>query len=153
MKLESEEKTPFFVKLGPREKETMIALEELSKEGKAPDNKTEIFRRGIHSFMHLVETDEKPLLKLLVFNLEKSAQNPNKENLENIKSLSSALYAVFIVKRGVLGAEIFESVALTCKYFDLYEKNKIERKEVIKTLNDLAIAIKTLFLSNTNKLS
>jgi hypothetical protein len=143
------EKGKFLLITTPRENEVLDTLPDLEKQEKLPDNKTEVFRRGLHAVRQLVEVDEKPLLKLLVAKLERSTSNLNKENIDEIKALSYAIHATLIAKRGIIGAEIFESIPLTCSYLDFIEGDKIDRKEVAKTLEGLAISIKTLILRNS----
>jgi hypothetical protein len=143
------EKGKFLLITTPRENEILDTLPDLEEQEKLPDNKTEVFRRGLHAVRQLVEVDEKPLLELLVATLEKSKANLNKENIDEVKALAYAVHATLIAKRGIIGAEIFESVPLTCSYLDFIEGGKIDKKEVTKTLEDLAISIKTLILRNS----
>ena len=150
MGIMEQEKGKFLMITSPRENEILDDLPNLDKHKKLPNNKTEVFRRGLYAVRQLVEVNEKPLIELLVNDLEKSAGNLNKDNIEEIKALSSVIYAIFIAKRGMAGAEVFESVPLTCSYLDLIDEESIDRKEVTKTLQDLATSIKTLILKDEN---
>jgi len=143
------EKGKFLLVTSPRENEVLKELPDLERQEKLPDNKTEVFRRGLHTVRQLVEVDEGPLLRLLVSTLEESTNNMNKENIVKIQALSSVIYAVLIAKRGIIGAEIFESVPLTCSYLDALESGKADKKQVAKTLGDLATSIKTLILRDS----
>lgn len=143
------EKGKFLLVTSPRENEVLNELPDLERQEKLPDNKTEVFRRGLHAVRQLVEVDEKPLLRLLVSTLEESASNLNRESIGRIQALSSVVYATFIAKRGIIGAEVFESVPLTCSYLDALESGKADKKHVARTLEDLATSIKTLILRDS----
>ena len=138
----------FPVLLTPRENEVLKEIPKLVEQGKLPNkNQSEIFRRGLHSTRQLIEVNEKSLLKLLVKKFEESATDLNKENIESVKALSSAIYATFIAKHGILGAEFFQSIPLTCQYLDLIETENIDKTQVVSTLRDLATSIRTMFLT------
>lgn len=141
------EKGKFLLVTSPRENEILGELPGLEKREKLPNNKTEVFRRGLHSVRQLVEVDEKPLLRLLIAALESG--DLSKENIGKIQALSSVIYAVLIAKRGLVGAEVFESVPLTCSYLDSIEQGKADRKQIVQTMEDLATSIKTLILRDS----
>ena len=75
----------------------------------------------------------------------------NKDNAEYLIALSSVIYATLIAKRGVLGAESFETIPHTCRYLRLIGENKdLNESDVSKTLSDLASTMNTMFLKDTN---
>lgn len=144
------EKGNLIFQLGPRELQKMKEIPTLVKEGKFPDNKSEIFRRGFHAVRELVEVNERPLLKLLYERLQFGIKNPSdKDNAEYLIALSSVIYATMIAKRGILGAESFETIPYTCRYLrSIGEKSDINESDVSKTLGDLASTMNTMFLKD-----
>lgn len=144
------EKGSQLFQLGPRELQKMKEIPLLVKEGKFPDNKSEIFRRGFHAVRELVEVNERPLLKLLYERLQFGIKNPSdKDNAEYLIALSSVIYATMIAKRGILGAESFETIPYTCRYLhSIGEKSDINESDVSKTLGDLASTMNTMFLKD-----
>jgi len=62
--------------------------------------------------------------------------------------LSSVIYATIIAKRGLVGAEVFESIPLTCSNLDFIDQ--VDRKKVVKSLTDLSTGIKTLILKDSD---
>jgi hypothetical protein len=144
------EKGSLIFQLGPREIQKMKEIPLLVKKGKLPDNKSEIFRRGFHAVRELVEVNERPLLKLLFEKLQFGIKNPtNKDNAEYLIALSSVIYATLIAKRGILGAESFETIPRTCKYLSLIgERVDINESDVSRTLAELASTTNTIFLKN-----
>jgi hypothetical protein len=144
------EKGSLILQLGPREIQKMKEIPSLAEEGKLPDNKSEIFRRGFHAVRELVEVNERPLLKLLYEKLQFGIKNPaNKDNAEYLMALSSVIYATLIAKRGILGAESFETIPRTCKYLSLIgERVDINESDVSRTLAELASTTNTIFLKN-----
>lgn len=144
------EKSSFILQLGPREIQKMKEVPLLVTEGKFPDNKSEIFRRGFHAVRELVEVNERPLLKLLFDKLQFGIKNPtDKDNAEYLIALSSVIYATMIAKRGVLGAESFETISHTCRYLRAMENVDVNESDVSKTLGELASTMNTMFLKNT----
>ncbi len=145
-------KSNFILQLGPREIQKMKEVPLLVTDGKFPDNKSEIFRRGFHAVRELVEVNEHPLLKLLLERLQFGIKNPtDKNNIEYLIALSSAIYATMIAKRGVLGAESFETIPHTCRYLDFTgEKVDVDESDVKKTLTDLASTLSTMFLKDAD---
>lgn len=145
------EKGSLIFQLGPREIQKMKEIPSLVKEGKFPDNKSEIFRRGFHAARELVEVNERPLLKLLFEKLQFGIKNPtDKNNTEYLIALSSVIYATMIAKRGVLGAESFETIPYTCRYLRTIENVDVNKSDVSKTLSDLASTMNTMFLNDAN---
>jgi hypothetical protein len=145
------EKGNLILQLGPRELQKMKEIPLLVKEGKFPDNKSEIFRRGFHAVRELVEVNERPLLKLLYERLQYGIKNPSdKDNAEYLIALSSVIYATMIAKRGILGAELFETIPYTCRYLRGIENVDVNKSDVSKTLGDLASTMKTMFLKDTD---
>lgn len=139
--------------LGPREIQKMKEIPLLVKEGKFPDNKSEIFRRGFHAVRELVEVNERPLLKLLFERLQFGIKNPtDKNNTEYLIALSSVIYATMIAKRGILGAESFETIPYTCRYLRGIENVDVNESDVSKTLADLASTMNMLFLKDNNNM-
>ncbi len=141
--------SPVLLTFTPRENELFKEIPSLIKENKFPEKKVDIFRRGFHAVRQLVEVDEKPLLELLVEKLE-SAQDLDKKNIDTIKALSNVIYATFIAKRGILGAEAFESIPLMCRYLDLIEKDEMSKTDGSKIVQDVATSVKTVFLKPTS---
>jgi hypothetical protein len=144
------EKSSLILQLGPREIQKMKEIPSLVKEEKFPDNKSEIFRRGFHAVRELVEVDEIPLLKLLSEKLQFGIKNPtDKDNAEYLIALSSVIYATMIAKRGILGAESFETIPYTCRYLRTMENVDVSQSDVSKTLEELASTMNTIFLKKT----
>ena len=133
------------IKLESRDIEVEKSLPHLIKDEKLYNNKSEIFRRGFHITVNLINSKEEPLIKLLFDKLNDCQNDLDSDNLEIIKSLASAIYAIFIAKQGILGAEIFETVKLTC---DLLNNKEVDQTEVLQTLQDLSTTIKIVFLSD-----
>lgn len=142
---EKTEKGRFFLELTARENQVLDDISELKKF--QIDTKKELFHRGLHSARQLVDVDEKSLMKLLV---EKIESDP-KENAEYIKALSTVIYATLIAKQGIRGAEIFQSIPLTCSYLDLVGSGKIDEKQLYSYLESLPNTIKTFFLSDSSR--
>lgn len=138
-------KGKFLLEITPREKEILDNISELK--GFQIDTKKELFHRGLHSARQLVDVDEKSLMKLLVEKLEAGP----KENAEYIKALSNVIYATLIAKQGIRGAEVFQSIPLTCSYLDLIGTGKIDEKQLYEYLESLPNTIKTFFLNDTNR--
>lgn len=135
------------IKTTARENEILDVLPELAEHGILPKEKTEVFRRGLHITKCLAQSNEEYLLRLLVEKLE--SMSLSKKNIEEIKSLANAVYSIFIAKRGIIGAEIFESVPIACSYLDLVEKQQIDEKEGIQMLEDISASIRTLILKES----
>lgn len=144
------EKSSMILQLGPQEIQKMKEIPLLVREGKIPDNKSEIFRRGFHAVRELVGVNERPLLKLLLEKLQIGIKNPtDKDNAEYLIALSNVIYATLIAKRGVLGAESFETIPRTCSYLRLVgEKEDVNESDVSKALGDLASTVNTIFLKD-----
>ncbi|MEM3089672.1 MAG: hypothetical protein QXY22_03805 [Candidatus Nitrosotenuis sp.] len=141
------EKGKFLLVTGPRENEVLEELPILEKQEKLPANKTEVFRRGLHAVRQLAEVDERPLIELLTYRLDRASDRLGMEDVGEIKALSYVIYATIIAKRGVVGAEVFESIPLTCSNLDFIDK--ADRKKVVKSLEDLSTSIKTLILKDS----
>lgn len=146
---ETKKRTKHLIETTARENEIINELPNLNKYGILPNNKTKVFCRGLHIAKQLAQCDEKPLLRLLVCNLENLSSELSKKNIDEIKSLASVIYSIFIAKRGILGAEIFESVPITCNYLDLMNNKKIDKGEVEKMSGDIAASIRTLILKES----
>ena len=146
---ETKERTKHLIETTARENEIINELPNLEKYGILPKNKTKVFCRGLHIAKQLAQSDEKPLLRLLVCNLENLSSELSKKNIDEIKSLASVIYSIFIAKRGILGAEIFESVPIACNYLDLINNQKIDKDEVKKMSEDIAASIRTLILKES----
>lgn len=145
------EKSSLILQLGPREIQKIKEIPLLVQEGKFPENKSEIFRRGFHAARELVEVNERPLLKLLFEKLQFGIKNPiDKDNTEYLIALSSVIYATMIAKRGILGAESFETIPYTCRYLRGIENVDVNESDVSKTLADLASTMNTIFLRDIN---
>ncbi len=133
--------------LGPRENQALKEITSLIKDGKIPNNKNEIFRRGFHSAIQLMGVDEMPLLQLLREQIERSSKSLAKNDFELILALSLVIYGTMIVKKGIIPAEPFETIPDTCKLL-LIDNPLIDKKDVSKTLHNLALVVDTIFLKN-----
>lgn len=147
--MEKEEKGKLLLTFGPRENEILKEIPYLVKYGKFPDNKTEIFRRGFHVVRQLVEVNERPLLQILLERIERAVKDLDKNDLELITALSLVIYGTLIAKRGILGAEAFETIPLTCRQLIPIDRKGIDKTTVSQVLRALAYSVDTIFLKNT----
>lgn len=143
------------VKFTPRETEVVKEIDYLISKNVLPDNKTEIVRRGIHAVRHLAVVNERSLLEILLEKLSYVIKNPNVNTLDVTLSLSTAILAVMIAKRGVLGAEAFETIPLTLKQMQNIDLSKMNQSYSMETFRGLANSVDTIFLKhhldNSNK--
>lgn len=144
--MEKEERGKILITYTPREKEALKEIGYLAKTGVLPDNHNEIFRRGLHTVRQLAEIDEKVMLGILLEKLEWGTKNLNKKTLAEITALSLSVYATLIAKRGILRAEAFENIPLTCRQFDLIEEKSVDKKVVPDVLRGLTHSVDMMFL-------
>ncbi len=150
-----DDKKQILINLSPRETEVLKEIDYLEKQNILPSNRTEIFKRGLHIVRYLAEVNERPLLEILLDKLSHVTKNPSMGGLDTTLSLSAAILAVMIAKRGVLGSEAFETIPLTLKQFQNVDLSKVDQKLTMETLRGLTTSVDTIFLkhhlSNTQK--
>lgn len=146
---ETKERAKHLIATTARENEIIDDIPNLAEYGILPNNKTEIFCRGLHIVKHLAQSNETSLLRLLVDKLESVSLDLNKKEIDEIKSLADSIYSILIAKNGILGAEVFESIPTACRYLDLVEEEAIDKREVKKMLEDIATSIRTLILKES----
>jgi|SRR5215204_3363874 len=111
----SAEKSGFKISInyGAREAEALRELEEFYDQGtRLFPNKSEIVRRAIDSIRYLAETDDRILLQLLSDVLKLTLKKYDPRIIRIAKNLSFAIYSSMISKKGILGAELFETIPL-----------------------------------------
>lgn len=145
VKLKENPRYAMSLTFGPREKEIFEEIDEFAKKGLLTDNKNEILRRGLYATRYLAEVDENRLLKLLSDFLHVGMKDPNPEILATARSLSFAVLAIDIAKNGILRAEPFETVPTNLRAIER-ALPKADRKSVVKSLEELAISVDTIFL-------
>lgn len=159
LKMEQNNRNSILVTYGEREAQAWSKVDELVKEKVYPDNKNEIMRRGLHATAQLGEVEEKPLLDLLSTYLSYAIKNEDEYNKQYItiaKSLSLAIFATLIAKRGVLRAETFDVFPITLKLIEnfitnkskLMSESKIDEDEPRRELLNLLTTLETIYLKH-----
>jgi hypothetical protein len=136
---------------GPREDEVLSDINTLVEREILPDNRNEVFRRGVHVVKHLAEVDERPLLDLLFQNLNFALKNDSIQHLNISESLSVIILATLISKYGVLRSETFETIPVDIKRIKHYQDNKKHEKfdaAVKDSIGKLATSLDTIFIKH-----
>lgn len=138
---------------GLREQQILEEIKQLGKEGKLPENKNEVLRRGLHSVRFLAEVDEKYLLSLLSELLHSGSKRYDSKVLTLAKEVSYTIYAIMVAKYGTLRAETFDSIIDDLQLFDRFSRTeKLRPKEIEedykKSMERLAISVDTVFLKS-----
>jgi len=141
---------------GPRELETMKQIDALVKNDVLPDNRNEIFRRGLHSTRYLAEVNELLLMEILSWHLHSTAKDGNSKDFDTAKSLSFAVLAVLIAKYGLLKAEAFETIPMTLNSISCAKTNKeatdssVFAAAIRHNIGEIATSLDTIYLKNPN---
>src|SRR6476620_9351562 len=100
---------------GPREAQAFKEINHLRKTIGDAEGKNEIFKEGLHCFRQLLEIDESLLANVLMDYLQRISKDIDFRILKIIISLSFALYATMIAKKGISQSDVFEIVPITMK--------------------------------------
>ena len=139
---------------GPRELETMKQVDALVKKEILPENRNEVFRRGLHSTRYLAEVNELLLMEVLSSYLHSTARNGNSRDFDTAKSLSFAILAVLISKYGLLKAETFETVPMTLQTIQCTRVSKEAKdssgfsQRMQKAIGEIATSVDTIYIKD-----
>ena len=147
-------------------------MDSLIKDGILPDNRTELFRRGLHCCNILARIDESELISELIDPVLETLSLPDDDkdgmltmaginyNIKKAASLAELIYSVLVAKRGIEHADIFvriiNEISMIEQEFDRYVRQKklmnsdqqVAKPDSIRTsANNLKSAISLIFPS------
>ncbi len=136
---------------GPREEQILKAIDE-NTDTKYP-SKNEVLRRGLHSFTYLYNVNENSEFVLLHTLLESISKNLDRQTLVLAKDIALLIQSILVVKYGLAKADSFATIPNTLENLtNVLQQDNVKQTEieadVKKTIADLAISLKTVFMES-----
>lgn len=113
---EEKSRFTFLITYGKSEAQATQQVDLLIERGLLPNNKSEIFRRGLHCCKILAQVDEEPLLKILSETVRSLMITHDailvNWTIQSAQSISNTVLSIMIAKSGVQQTDVYRRLAL-----------------------------------------